>query len=67
MISLFTSTGTFACLKPPSMSSPSLDVVVSLLYSMIPQALNTLIYSIRNRELKDALRKLTQWILFHQH
>ncbi|XP_029814150.1 olfactory receptor 14J1-like, partial [Manacus vitellinus] len=58
VVSLFLSTGTFAYLKPPSISSPSLDLVVSVLYSVVPPALNPLIYSLRNQELKDALRKM---------
>ncbi|XP_064496807.1 olfactory receptor 14J1-like [Pseudopipra pipra] len=58
MVSLFLSTGTFANLKPPSISFPSLDLVVSVLYSVVPPALNPFIYSLRNQELKDALRKM---------
>ncbi|XP_068521436.1 olfactory receptor 14J1-like [Anas acuta] len=58
VVSLFVSTGIFSYLKPPSISSPSLDLVVALLYSLLPPALNPLIYSMRNQELKDALRKL---------
>ncbi|XP_065717891.2 olfactory receptor 14A16-like [Patagioenas fasciata] len=58
VVSLFVSTAMFAYLKPPSISFPSLDLVVSVLYSVVPPALNPLIYSMRNRELKDALKKL---------
>ncbi|XP_040977604.1 olfactory receptor 14C36-like [Aquila chrysaetos chrysaetos] len=58
VVSLFISTGSFAYLKPPSMSSPSLDLLVAVLYSVVPPALNPLIYSMRNHEIKDALRKL---------
>ncbi|XP_064495797.1 olfactory receptor 14J1-like [Pseudopipra pipra] len=58
VVSLFFSTVMFSYLKPPSISSPSLDLVVSVLYSVVPPALNPLIYSLRNKELKDALRKL---------
>ncbi|XP_065718437.2 olfactory receptor 14J1-like [Patagioenas fasciata] len=58
VVSLFVSTGMFAYLKPPSISSPSLDLVVSVPYLLIPPTLNPLIYSMRNTELKDALRKL---------
>ncbi|XP_042645061.1 olfactory receptor 14C36-like [Tyto alba] len=57
VVSLFVSTGIFAYLKPPSISSPSLDLVVSFLYSVVPPAVNPLIYSMRNQEIKDALRK----------
>ncbi|XP_064359821.1 olfactory receptor 14A16-like [Dromaius novaehollandiae] len=60
VVSLFLSTAMFAYLKPPSLSSPILDLVVSLVYSMVPPAVNPLIYSLRNKELKDALRKLVQ-------
>ncbi|XP_066840947.1 olfactory receptor 14A16-like [Anser cygnoides] len=55
LVTLFVSTGMFAYLKPPSISSPTLDVVVSFLYSMVPPAVNPLIYSMRNQELKDAM------------
>ncbi|XP_063275791.1 olfactory receptor 14I1-like [Prinia subflava] len=55
VLSLFLSTGTFAYLKPPSISSPSLDLAVSVLYSVVPPALNPLIYSLRNQELKAAV------------
>ncbi|NXD04020.1 O14I1 protein, partial [Certhia familiaris] len=58
VISLFVSTGLFAYLKPPTISSPSLDLSLTVLYSVLPPALNPLIYSLRNQELKAAL-----WIL----
>ncbi|XP_025976419.2 olfactory receptor 14C36-like [Dromaius novaehollandiae] len=60
VVSLFISTVLVAYLKPPSLSSPSLDLVVAVLYSVVPPAVNPLIYSMRNKELKDALRKLVQ-------
>ncbi|XP_063039205.1 olfactory receptor 14I1-like, partial [Melospiza melodia melodia] len=55
VVSLFVSTGIFAHLKPPSMSSSSLDLALSVLYSVLPPALNPLIYSLRNQELKAAV------------
>ncbi|KAM4755366.1 olfactory receptor 14C36-like [Cyanocitta cristata] len=55
VLSLFLSTAAFAYLKPPSISSPSLDLALSLLYSVVPPALNPLIYSLRNQELKAAV------------
>ncbi|KAK4805989.1 hypothetical protein QYF61_006966 [Mycteria americana] len=57
VVSLFISTCFFAYLKPLSISSPSLDLVVAVLYSVVPPAVNPLIYSMRNQELKDALKK----------
>ncbi|NXP94893.1 O14A2 protein, partial [Passerina amoena] len=55
VVSLFVSTAAFAHLKPPSMSSPTMDLSVSVLYSVVPPALNPLIYSLRNQELKAAV------------
>ncbi|XP_031470528.1 olfactory receptor 14J1-like, partial [Phasianus colchicus] len=68
VVSLFVSTGMVAYLKLPSISSPSLDLVLSFLCSVLPPAVNPLIYSLRNLELKDALRKILQYTLFlHQN
>ncbi|XP_039567891.1 olfactory receptor 14J1-like [Passer montanus] len=58
VLSLFLSTVTFSYLKSPSISSPSLDLALSVLYSVLPPALNPLIYSLRNQELKAAVRRL---------
>ncbi|XP_074874653.1 olfactory receptor 14C36-like [Buteo buteo] len=57
VVSLFLSTAIFACLKPPSLSSPSLNLLVAVLYSVVPPAVNPLIYSMRNQDLKDAVWK----------
>ncbi|XP_069738007.1 olfactory receptor 14C36-like [Phaenicophaeus curvirostris] len=62
VVSLFINTAGFAYLNPHSISSPSLDLVVSLLYAVVPPALNPLIYSLRNQQLKDAVWKvITGW------
>ncbi|XP_031468150.1 olfactory receptor 14C36-like [Phasianus colchicus] len=58
VVSLFLSTDFLAYLKPPSISSPPLDLVVSFFYSVVPPVVNPLIYSMRNQELKDALRNM---------
>uniref|UniRef100_A0A674HIU8 Olfactory receptor n=1 Tax=Taeniopygia guttata TaxID=59729 RepID=A0A674HIU8_TAEGU len=66
VVSLFVSSVIFAHLKPPSMSSPSLDLALSVLYSVVSPALNPLIYSLRNQELKAAVRRLmTGWFWEH--
>ncbi|KAM6999536.1 olfactory receptor 14J1-like [Passerculus sandwichensis] len=66
VVSLFLSTGTFSYLKPPSISSPFLDLALSVLYSVVPPALNPLIYSLRNHELKASMSAMiTGW--FQEH
>ncbi|XP_053911698.1 olfactory receptor 14J1-like, partial [Cuculus canorus] len=62
VVSLFVSTAMFAHLKPPSISSPLLDLVVAVPYAVVPPAVNPLIYSLRNQQLKGALWKLiSRW------
>ncbi|XP_027764347.1 olfactory receptor 14J1-like, partial [Empidonax traillii] len=58
VVSLFLSTCIFAFLKPPSISSPSLDLALSVLYLVVPPAVNPLIDNLRNQELKDTIRKM---------
>ncbi|KFO03896.1 Olfactory receptor 14J1, partial [Balearica regulorum gibbericeps] len=58
VVSLFISTATFAYLKPPSISSPTLNLVVTVLYSVVSPAMNPLMYSMRNQEFKHAIRKV---------
>ncbi|XP_071588579.1 olfactory receptor 14J1-like [Heliangelus exortis] len=65
VVSLFISTAIFAHLKPPSISSPSLDLAMAVLYSVVPPAVNPLMYSMRNQELKASLRK--QLMIFSSH
>ncbi|KAM9211490.1 olfactory receptor 14C36-like [Leptosomus discolor] len=58
VVSLFVSTAMFAHLKPPSISSRSMDLVMAFLYSVVPPAVNPLIYSMRNQELRDAVSEI---------
>ncbi|XP_074994840.1 olfactory receptor 14J1-like [Calonectris borealis] len=66
VVSLFVGTGIFANMKPPSISSPSVDLVVTILYALVPPAVNPLIYSMRNKELKNALKNLFLVVVFRQ-
>ncbi|XP_074827978.1 olfactory receptor 14A16-like [Natator depressus] len=67
VISMFLSTGVFAYMKPISSSPSALDLVVAVLYSVLPPVMNPIIYSIRNKEIKASLRKLTGWRLFNKN
>ncbi|XP_050775774.1 olfactory receptor 14A16-like [Gopherus flavomarginatus] len=61
-VSLFLFTGTFAFLKPTSTSDRNL--LVTVLYSIMPPMMNPIIYSMRNKEMKGALSKLIGWRIF---
>ncbi|XP_044840240.1 olfactory receptor 14A16-like [Mauremys mutica] len=59
VVSLFFCISSFAYLKPTSSSPSALDLVVAVLYSVSPPIMNPIIYSMRNKEMKAALRRLT--------
>uniref|UniRef100_A0A493TYP5 Olfactory receptor n=1 Tax=Anas platyrhynchos platyrhynchos TaxID=8840 RepID=A0A493TYP5_ANAPP len=59
VVSLFLSTVIFSHLKPPLISSPSLDLVLAFLYLVVPPALNPFIYCMRSKEIKVAMWKVT--------
>ena len=64
VVSVFVSSAILAYLKPPSIFSPSLYLVKADLYSVASSAVNPLIYSMRNQELKDALKKVISLTFF---
>ncbi|XP_039356425.1 olfactory receptor 14I1-like [Mauremys reevesii] len=66
VVSLFFCTSIFAYLKPTSSSTSCLGLVVAVLYSVLPSMMNPIIYCMRNKEIKAALRKLIGWRLFTQ-
>ncbi|XP_024080041.1 olfactory receptor 14A16-like [Terrapene carolina triunguis] len=67
VVSLFVFTATFAFLKPTSNSTSDLNLLVAVLYSIMPPMLNPIIYSMRNKEMKGALNKLIGWRLFSKN
>lgn len=45
-------------LKPSSSNSQEIDKIISLLYGVLTPMLNPIIYSLRNKEVKEAVKKL---------
>ncbi|XP_040830810.1 olfactory receptor 14I1 [Ochotona curzoniae] len=58
VILLFLSTGLFAALGPVGKASSLQDLGLALAYTVLPPVLNPIIYSLRNREIKAAMRRL---------
>ncbi|XP_007538054.2 olfactory receptor 14A16-like [Erinaceus europaeus] len=58
VVTLFLSSGFIAYLGSASKSPSSLNLYISILYSLLPPSLNPVIYSLRNRDMKLALAKI---------
>ncbi|NXH18797.1 O1019 protein, partial [Bucco capensis] len=61
-VSMLYGTIIFMYLRPSSSYSLSTDKVVSIFYTVVIPMLNPLIYSLRNQEVKDALRRTAERI-----
>ncbi|XP_060110943.1 olfactory receptor 5V1-like [Heteronotia binoei] len=59
VVSLFYGTTIFTYIRPSSSHHPDQDRLVSMLYGVITPMLNPLIYSLRNKEVKGALKRVT--------
>ncbi|XP_067421582.1 olfactory receptor 14C36-like [Emydura macquarii macquarii] len=64
IVTMFLSIFSFAYLKPTSSSTSGLDLFVAVLYSMVPPVTNPIIYSMRNKDIKNAVKKMIGWRLF---
>ncbi|XP_054850112.1 olfactory receptor 13G1-like [Eublepharis macularius] len=58
VVSFYFSTIIYTYIKPASSYSLEEDKVVAILYSVVTPVLNPLIYSLRNKDVKEALRNL---------
>lgn len=58
VVTLFLSSGFFAYLHPLPKSPSLFDLLVSVFYTVVPPTMNPLIYSLRNKDMKVAVRKL---------
>ncbi|XP_036916488.1 olfactory receptor 5A2-like [Sturnira hondurensis] len=68
-VTLFYGSGLFMYMRPSSSYSLNWDKVVSIFYALVIPMANPLIYSLRNKEIKDAVRKAVERyrMLSHRH
>ncbi|XP_006262667.1 olfactory receptor 13H1 [Alligator mississippiensis] len=59
VVTIFYGTCIFMYLRPKSQSFPDQDKYISLFYGAITPMLNPIVYSLRNKDVKGALRKFT--------
>ncbi|XP_070584545.1 olfactory receptor 14C36-like [Erythrolamprus reginae] len=58
VFSLFLFTASLAYLRPQSDNPSNTDIIVTIIYCIIPPMLNPVIYSIRNKDIKVALSRI---------
>ncbi|XP_008833024.1 olfactory receptor 14J1-like [Nannospalax galili] len=58
VVSFFVFSGACEVLKPTSDSATSVDLMLSVFYTLVPPTLNPVIYSLRNEAMKTAVSKL---------
>ncbi|XP_054849915.1 olfactory receptor 14A16-like [Eublepharis macularius] len=58
VFSLFILTAMFSYLRPKALSTPTVELVSAVMYCVLPPALNPIIYSIRNKDIQEAVGKM---------
>ncbi|XP_066485952.1 olfactory receptor 14A16-like [Tiliqua scincoides] len=58
VVSTYVSTACFAYLRPSSDNPSHLDIAITIMYCVVPPLLNPVIYSMRNKEIKNTVRRL---------
>ncbi|XP_015362812.1 olfactory receptor 14C36-like [Marmota marmota marmota] len=64
VFSVFLSSSTGVYLRPSATSDTLQDMVLSAFYTMVPPFLNPLLYSLRNKQVEEAVRRVIQRQLF---
>ncbi|XP_006878019.1 PREDICTED: olfactory receptor 14C36-like [Chrysochloris asiatica] len=62
IVTVFLSSGVTVYLKPTSNSFPIQDMIMSVFYSIVPPFLNPIIYSLRNKQMKEAIRRIMRTV-----
>ena len=68
VVGMFYGAATFMYVLPSFLHSPKQDDnIISIFYTMVIPALNSLIYSLRNKEVMGALRRVLQKYMLRTH
>lgn len=66
-VSLFYGSGLFVYMHPSSDRSQGYDKMASIFYTVVIPMLNPLIYSLRNKDIQDALKRCKKRCFSHRH
>ena len=67
VVGMFYGAATFMYVLPSSLHSPKQDNIISVFYTIVTPALNPLIYSLRNKEVMGALRRVLRKYMLRTH
>ncbi|XP_075424007.1 olfactory receptor 6B1-like [Ascaphus truei] len=63
VVAIYYSTMIFVYVRPTTANASSFNKVLSVLYTVLTPFLNPFIYTLRNKEVQGALRKLNHWVI----
>nr|XP_004448702.1 olfactory receptor 14C36-like [Dasypus novemcinctus]XP_004475736.1 olfactory receptor 14C36-like [Dasypus novemcinctus] len=66
VVAIYVSSGAAVYMKPASKSPTVQDTIASVFYSIVPPFLNPIIYSLRNKQIKEAIKKVMRQMLFQE-
>ncbi|XP_061447905.1 olfactory receptor 14A16-like [Rhineura floridana] len=61
---LFITTDAFTYMRPKTLSSPTADLISTVLYTVLPPVINPIIYSFRNKDIQEAVWKILKKIKY---
>ncbi|KAM3823702.1 olfactory receptor 14A16-like [Vipera latastei] len=64
VFSVFIITAVFSYMRPRSLSSSMVDLLSAVFYTILPPILNPIIYSLRNKDIQNAVLKLPQNVIY---
>ncbi|XP_062948454.1 olfactory receptor 14C36-like [Cynocephalus volans] len=64
VVSVFLSSAFYVYLRPSAISATMQDIVLSVFYSIIPPLVNPIIYSLRNEQIKRAIKKSMKRMIY---
>ncbi|XP_036599454.1 olfactory receptor 14C36-like [Trichosurus vulpecula] len=64
VVLVFLISGFYVYLRPPSVSTSIEDMILSVFYSVIPPFLNPIIYSLRNKQIKESVQTVIKRTIF---
>ncbi|XP_060137138.1 olfactory receptor 14A16-like [Zootoca vivipara] len=62
VFSIFIITAVFSYMRPKELSSTMMDLLSAVLYNVLPPLLNPIIYSLRNKDIQEAVLKIPKRI-----